>query len=386
MTAVPGSKISALTLQVLQDLNMGYTVDLSTAETMSWGNNTGCGFHTERCDTVAGGRGTYFCFDETGATGCSPNYEGIGSCDTASFPVPLPQHFRYFADAHRGGSKKFMDYCPYHESYTSSVCADTTHHAASDATAAHLGLTFGRDSRCFVTTKNFSALPRVSSFFAGRCLNARCAAGGILQFQVFGGPWIDCPANRGAGDVTVPGFAGTVSCPSFANMCGGIVTVPARTAIAAPDGANTTTAEPTTRTTTSSMRTPTATSHAETLSVSSTARTATQTIATEPPTQQVTWPANGSINAGSPPTPGRDPPSVAAAVCESCRSVFLPWFAAVAIVICCAAVAVVARIRRLSKFSTERRALRTTDDTGVESDADSAVECEPVAADQNVDV
>jgi hypothetical protein len=89
MTAAGGTQLSRLSLKMLEDLAVGYTVDLSTAEQMTWGRLTGCGFHTEPCNTTLGGRDTYFCFDETaGATFCTRSRDGIGPCPMTTGTTP----------------------------------------------------------------------------------------------------------------------------------------------------------------------------------------------------------------------------------------------------------------------------------------------------------
>jgi leishmanolysin len=223
MTAAGGTQLSRLSLKMLEDLNVGYTVDLSTAEQMIWGRLTGCGFHTEPCNTTLGGRDTYFCFDETaGATFCTRSRDGIGPCSMTNGTTPLPDYFQYFADPTKGGSAKFMDSCPYVQAYGNRVCTDAAHTATESET--YYGYTFGPDARCIRTSVDFleSGYSDKSRSAGGfRCVKTRCIEGNTrLQLQVRSQSWANCPVGGTVSAVAIPGYAGAVVCPAANAICG----------------------------------------------------------------------------------------------------------------------------------------------------------------------
>jgi leishmanolysin len=258
MTAAGGSQISALTLQVLQDLNVGYTVDLNTAETMSWGNNTGCGFHTERCDTVAGGRGTYFCFDETSSANyCTHDLTATGYCAVGTASADFPTYFQYYpGQPTKGSSSTFMDGCPHVAAYSNRVC---TEDRAATATEYRVGHTFAPDARCFY---GYNVVRRNSGFGGSDgplCLEARCSLSKV-DFKINGSAYVSCSSDN-VNVTSPPTYTGTIACPVAADMCASLgVSSSGPTPTPTNTGAGATTTVGGATTTTSVAATPVATS------------------------------------------------------------------------------------------------------------------------------
>jgi leishmanolysin len=216
MTAAGGSKLSSFSLLALQDLGVGYTVNTAAAEPMVWGKATGCGFHTEKCNTAAGGAGTYFCFEASSSVqGCSFDKTSIGYC-TVGTVSNLPSYFQYYSgEPTKGGTSSFMDACPYYQGYSNRNCTDADYDASTNLYLA--GNTFAADSRCHMATNLLRS--RYSPASSGpRCLQTRCTSGGLVEFKVNGSAYVTCPSD-GATAGSIPGYDGTVTCPKASDMC-----------------------------------------------------------------------------------------------------------------------------------------------------------------------
>jgi hypothetical protein len=232
MAASGGVALSAFTQAALMDLGYYVLPDNQTTNGVSvvnampsFGRGAGCSFLTERCNAPAVQYGTVavsasetvstknFCFDATDREACVNDYSAIGYCAVLQYSGDLPTYFQYFTSASIGGPT-FLDGCPYVTSYSNRVCTDTRT-ATNDETA--LGFTFGRSSRCF-QAKGFAQNGRTtSSSLAGRCFESRCfptaASSPQLQLRVASGEWVTCPSGGAVLD-TIPGFSGSITCPS----------------------------------------------------------------------------------------------------------------------------------------------------------------------------
>uniref|UniRef100_A0A7S1LBB8 Leishmanolysin-like peptidase n=1 Tax=Neobodo designis TaxID=312471 RepID=A0A7S1LBB8_NEODS len=245
------SAISGLSLSFLQDMNVGYTVTVAAGETMYWGANDGCGPHDNKCDTAAGLRDKYFCFDDPSnrPDRCTWDVRGIGRCQVGTYSGALPSHFQYYSSSNVGGISSFMDKCPVVLQYSNRNCASESPESDNDRI---FGYTYSATSRCFQSTgvirSGFSSSANIDG---PRCVEARCNGGASISFSVGGaGSYTQC----GAAGTTQPagnGYNGQVTCPVVSEMCSSLDSVsatPAPTpAPTLPDG-STTTPPPTTTT------------------------------------------------------------------------------------------------------------------------------------------
>jgi len=192
---------------LMEDLGY-YVANYDATDNMTFANGAGCGFHTAKCNTDQGGRGTQWCFDEnTATTTCTPDFKGVGYCNVLQYTSALPSHFQYFADPTVGGPM-FTDHCPYIQAYQNRVCNEVR---ATSAAEFAFGFYFGVGGRCW-TSRNL-VREGYSSTLAGthRCLESQCVAG-VPMFRTDNvSAWVACTAPSQW--VTAPGFLGSVQCP-----------------------------------------------------------------------------------------------------------------------------------------------------------------------------
>ena len=219
MTGSGGNILSVLTLAALQDTGH-YTAVFSNAESMVFAQNAGCGFHESKCNTAAGGAGTYWCFDDDStAWRCSDDLKKVGFCDVTTYSSDLPTYFQYYSDPRKGG-RLFFDGCPWVSNFANRICTDSRDSTANEALEGHY---FGQGGRCFrthgVRDGNYLFDPGTHT-----CLLARCSDDDATLYVTINGSslWKTCPS--GGGNVTdLPNeFVGSIECPSAASMCPGL--------------------------------------------------------------------------------------------------------------------------------------------------------------------
>ena len=115
-------------LALLQDSGH-YYVDYSKAESMAWGNGTGCSFLTEKCDQSSSFAGTYWCHDtDPNNNYCDFDKTGIGRCSVGTYGSALASYYQYFSvQSTTGGSQQLMDVCPMVQAYSNRVCNNVDH-------------------------------------------------------------------------------------------------------------------------------------------------------------------------------------------------------------------------------------------------------------------
>uniref|UniRef100_A0AAZ1X1A7 Leishmanolysin-like peptidase n=1 Tax=Oreochromis aureus TaxID=47969 RepID=A0AAZ1X1A7_OREAU len=151
MSAVLGDpstvRIDPVTLAALQDTGW-YTVDLSRAQSLVWGDGEGAMFGS--LSTCQDNSSSFFC---TGSgRGCHFLHLHKGECQT----------------------DQFLEGCRVYKPLQNGV------HELS-------GEIFGFDSRCFLSS--------LSPSVEGRCYRHRCTGPNRYQIQVSGSEWVDCPAG-----------------------------------------------------------------------------------------------------------------------------------------------------------------------------------------------
>ncbi|XP_035772104.1 leishmanolysin-like peptidase 2 [Neolamprologus brichardi] len=187
MSAVLGDpstvRIDPVTLAALQDTGW-YTVDLSRAQSLVWGDGEGAMFGS--LSTCQDNSSSFFC---TGSgRGCHFLHLHKGECQT----------------------DQYLEGCRvYKPLQNGSECwkKESSRWTAEDELS---GESFGFDSRCFLSSLSTQNQSQVSSSVEGRCYRHRCTGPNRYQIQVFGSEWVDCPAG---GNIQIKGYNGAVFCP-----------------------------------------------------------------------------------------------------------------------------------------------------------------------------
>ncbi|XP_058480243.1 ciliated left-right organizer metallopeptidase [Solea solea] len=177
-------RIDLVTLAALQDTGW-YTVNLSQAQSLVWGQGEGATFGS--LSTCKGNSSSFFC---TGSgLGCHFLHLHKGECQTD----PYLEGCRVFKPL------KNASECWKWENTRQSTAEERS------------GEIWGFDSRCFFSNLTRQRqLPVLSSSLEGRCYRHRCTAPNRYRIQVSGSDWMDCPAG---GTIQIKGFQGLVSCP-----------------------------------------------------------------------------------------------------------------------------------------------------------------------------
>ncbi|ETW04186.1 hypothetical protein H310_04531 [Aphanomyces invadans] len=192
---------SAMTLAFFEDTGW-YTANYSMAQALPWGYLEGCSFATGQCSEWSN---DYFC--SAAGEHCSATRDAKGYCDINTYTSSIPSGFQYFKNAKLGGQDTFSDYCPTYQGYSNGACSDTTTYLDAD-----MGEALGAGSKCFQSTltKGSSRASTPACYPVIRC------GQGNMYIRV-GGKEVACPLA--GGDVSVPGFQGTVRCPPGNKMC-----------------------------------------------------------------------------------------------------------------------------------------------------------------------
>eukprot|EP00744_Colponema_vietnamica_P002844 GILI01004428.1.p1 GENE.GILI01004428.1~~GILI01004428.1.p1 ORF type:complete len:726 (-),score=131.14 GILI01004428.1:4-2181(-) len=214
MVAAGGAKLSTLTMAFMEDLGF-YNVNYSAATPMVVGNNAGCEFVDEKCNTVGGGLNSAWYFDTNYR--CSPDHLMVTAYTWQDGQSTAPSYFQYDASKPSYGLPNgFTDRCPYGARLTDYECAWT---ATSDAGSA-IGSYPGVGSRCFETSGLQVDSSSSTIGFNSRCIQARCPFGGTrIEFKL-GSTWVSCPIDGSEGSANSPsGYTGTIYCPLPARLC-----------------------------------------------------------------------------------------------------------------------------------------------------------------------
>ncbi|KAF0685193.1 Aste57867_22895 [Aphanomyces stellatus] len=203
MTATASSNpvYSAMTLAFFEDTGW-YIANYSAAQTLTWGYLEGCSFATSQC---SGWSSDYFC--SQAGEHCSATRDAKGYCDINTYTSSIPSGFQYFSNNALGGQDSYADYCPQYQGYSNGACTDTTAYLNPN-----MGEELGVRSQCFMAT-----LGKGSSVPSGPvCYPVLQCTQNTMVIRV-GGTQVSCPLA--GGDITVPGFQGTVRCPPANKIC-----------------------------------------------------------------------------------------------------------------------------------------------------------------------
>ncbi|RNE95235.1 leishmanolysin, partial [Trypanosoma rangeli] len=202
---------SAFTLAAFEDMGV-YKVNYSMADTLRWGNNSGCGLLENKC--FINGRTAYsdmFCSVvqkyQQGLL-CTHDRLSLGSCGLTTYSKPFPPEYQYFDPPTTGCDSEFMDYCPYVTGLEASGCINGD-------TDMFPGSFIGPRSRC-VRGRMLEFDKRVISDV---CVNTQCSEG-KLRVQFLGNDtWHDCNEGTTAAPSGGKWGGGSIRCPRYADVC-----------------------------------------------------------------------------------------------------------------------------------------------------------------------
>ncbi|RNE95889.1 leishmanolysin [Trypanosoma rangeli] len=205
---VPYTYYSAFTLAAFEDMGV-YKANYGMADTLRWGNNSGCGLLENKC--LTNGRTDYpdmFCKQNVSDNRLLCTYDrlSLGYCDVLT-QQPLPPQFQYFDNPIHGGTLQIMDYCPYVMGRGASGCINGD-------SKRFPGSFIGSSSRCVKGERLLFDNKEIGDV----CVNTQCSEG-KLRVQFLGdGTWHDC--NEGE-TVAPPGgkWRGSIRCPKYADVC-----------------------------------------------------------------------------------------------------------------------------------------------------------------------
>jgi len=215
MAASGGNLLSEMTMAFMEDTGH-YTANYAGKDSMTFARGAGCGFVTERCNTPAGGSGTYWCFEQNNAiTSCTKGWNAIGFCAVETLETAAPAHFQYFSNPLKSGPQ-FLDGCPYISAFQNRICTDSSI-VASDSDLV-LGNNFSAHSRCWDVNEVIADGFVARNSGNNRCFESQCVAGRPM-FRINGSSWVNCPTDGAVVTLTEIDWRGTVTCPVAAEFC-----------------------------------------------------------------------------------------------------------------------------------------------------------------------
>ncbi|KEG05971.1 putative surface protease GP63, putative,metallopeptidase [Trypanosoma grayi] len=209
-------RYTAITLAAFSDLQF-YSVDMSKAEPMSWGNYSGCDFLKSK-SCVTNGKSNYpsmFCDKHDDALlRCTSDRQALGKCVTGKYD-DLPAIYSYFKTPTDDGKvlggrrEDMMDYCPI-------IVADKGFSCTDGNESNMPGSLIRENSRC-VEGKDL----KVGDTPIGDvCVQMKCARGGVY-FRIAGNnTWYGCPEGGSRNVTKIKGaLTGTIVCPNVSDVC-----------------------------------------------------------------------------------------------------------------------------------------------------------------------
>ncbi|RNE99926.1 leishmanolysin, partial [Trypanosoma rangeli] len=209
----PGSRIayySAFTLAAFEDMGV-YKANYDMAESLRWGNKSGCGLLENRCFTNAGtAYPELFCKQPSNTQGLLCTYDrlSLGYCELKNHYKPLPPQFQYFDDPLRRGESKYMDFCPF-------VVERAAYECLNGDPNKFLGSFIGSSSRCVKGEGLLFDYQEIGDV----CVNTQCS-GGKLRVQFLGdGTWHDCNEGETVAPSGGKWSGGSIRCPKYTDVC-----------------------------------------------------------------------------------------------------------------------------------------------------------------------
>jgi hypothetical protein len=209
--------LSEITLAFYEDSGW-YKANYYTGGLFRFGKNEGCGFLTEKC---IGGSHSYsneFCNSQPYTPTCTAGHLSRAVCYYTNTYSNIDTNYRYFGSANTGGLI-LPDYCP-----VAAVPTNTTNYmpyncvTGLQGSPAEFDEKIGDGSLCFMSNlvkKNIFGYKNKNAV----CYQHECDLSNRKLFVTVGDLKLQCPYE--GGDVTSPGYVGSLKCPAFENICTG---------------------------------------------------------------------------------------------------------------------------------------------------------------------
>ncbi|CCW71255.1 unnamed protein product [Phytomonas sp. Hart1] len=209
---------TAITIAAMEDTGY-YKGNYRNVQSMVWGKNAGCMLFDEKC--VINGVSQMpemFCDRKTASISefkCSSNRLGIGNC-TMEYHDSLPTYFQYFSDTTMGGKFGWMDYCPFINEYTDSMCSSGDEEILP-------GSVFSESSRCFSAVPSTSLQISDGQNMFAICADVQCDKDtSRYRVRVKGtSEFVDCPPGSTLvlSDHSAEFNSGSIECAPYEEVC-----------------------------------------------------------------------------------------------------------------------------------------------------------------------
>ena len=195
---------SDITLAVFQDSGW-YRVNYKYSNPITWGFHQGCAFLNDKCVSEAQALSSDFC-TENRDNMCDYLGTRRGFCRLVTYNKPLPLPYRYFSNPYLGGDDYFFDFCPVVQPYSNGNCRDMREIYVNE----ERGEVRGANSRCLEGNYDLFLVEKKAGCYPVDCT-------GNQTVVIIGDLTVTCPAE--GGDVAVPGYIGTLTCPVRSQLC-----------------------------------------------------------------------------------------------------------------------------------------------------------------------
>ncbi|GMF55909.1 unnamed protein product [Phytophthora fragariaefolia] len=221
---------SALTLAFFADSGW-YRVNASTSEVMHFGRKKGCSFATQKCinpSTHIPIAADHFC-NSSDFRGCSIDARSRSICSLSTTDQVIPSEYQYFPSyPNKGGMNTFADFCPLNVGYANGDCTMSTNLLKlGDTNINAFGETYCPTCRCTSTSlrsldsMSWTINPtRQSGCYAMHCIvNSSTTTVELMIPRSHISDTITVICTKKGEALSVPGFAGTITCPDPLVVC-----------------------------------------------------------------------------------------------------------------------------------------------------------------------
>ena len=212
--------ISEITLAFFEDSGW-YQANYYTGGLFRFGKNEGCGFLNSKCINNQQVQYTNEYCNESGASMCMAGKTGKGFCYIYSQTTPIDPVYQYFTSNVLGGTP-LADYCPVAEAPSNDTylypwnCQVGTSQLSSDFQES-----ISDTSGCFMSSLIQDSVSSQYRYMRNNinsiCYEFNCNFTSNTITVSVGTSSVTCPTLGGI--VTMPGYKGNLTCPSFIQVC-----------------------------------------------------------------------------------------------------------------------------------------------------------------------
>ncbi|CCW72227.1 unnamed protein product [Phytomonas sp. Hart1] len=209
---------TAITIAAMEDTGY-YKGNYRNAESMAWGKNAGCVLFDKNC--VINGVSQVpemFCDSKTSLISelkCTSDRMGIGDC-AISYHSTLPILFHYFPDTTMGGTNPLMDYCPFIEAYSNTMCLNGNERTLP-------GSVFSEYARCFSALPSTPLQINYGKNMLSICADVQCDKDtSRYRVRVKGATdFVDCPPGSTLvlSEYSTEFKSGAIKCVPYEEVC-----------------------------------------------------------------------------------------------------------------------------------------------------------------------